>query len=98
MDLKDEVNKAVDDLFGKYIVKSTKIAKERKEIPLVQDTQHQTPALDKGEVDQIKELTARMLRRLNLAVKSDSWGHRLYYSYQFLQIAMSIANRITKRK
>jgi len=97
MELRDEVDKAVDNLFGKYTAKSEEIAKERKEIPLVQDKQHKTPALGRVEINQIKELTARMLRSLNLAVKSDSWGHRLFYSYQFMQIAMNIASRVTRR-
>jgi hypothetical protein len=98
MELKDEVDKAVDDLFGKYTVKEKEVAKENKEIPLVQDQQHEIPPPDKTEVDQIKQLTSLMLKRLSMAVKSDSWGHRLYYSYQFVQIAMNIANRITRRK
>ncbi len=98
MENMDEIDQAVDNLFGKYTYKSKDTAKEKREIPLVQDKQHKIPPPDKGEVDQIKELTAKMLRRLSLAVKSDSWGHRLYYSHQFLQIAMSIAILVTKRK
>lgn len=98
MDIKDEVDKAVDNLFGKYTVKSKEIAKEAKEIPLVQDKQHKTPALGKNEVEQIKALTASMLKLLSLAVKADSWGLRLYYSHQFLQIAMSVSKLVTVRK
>jgi hypothetical protein len=98
MEIKDEIDRAVDDLFGKYTIKSQEVAKERNEIPLAQDQQNQVPPPDKAEVEQIKKLTALMLKRLNLAVKSENWGHRIYFSFQFVQIAMTIANRVTAKK
>jgi len=93
----DEIDRAVDNLFGQYKVDPKEVAREKKEIPLVHDKTQRIPAPDKGEVDEIKLLTSKMLKRLNQAVKSDSWGHRLYYSHQFLQIAMGIAKRVTKK-
>jgi len=45
----DEIDKAVDNLFGKYTFKSKDVAKEKKEIPLVQDKQHKIPPPGKGE-------------------------------------------------
>jgi ribosomal protein S25 len=94
----DEIDKAVDKLFGPYKVKSKDILEDKLDIPHVPDKKNKIIPPDKGEIDQIKLLTAKMLKRLNQAVKSDSWTHRLYYSHQFMQIAMSIAKRITKRK
>ena len=98
MELKDEVDKAVDDLFGRYKVKPTELAQAKNEIPFVQEQQQQTPTLEKADIEQIKELTAMLLRRLSLAAKAESWWHRLYYSQQFLQIAMAITKLVTKRK
>ncbi len=93
----DEIDNVVDQLFGPYKVDPKTIAKEKKEIPLVQDKTQRIPAPGKQEVNEIKELTSKMLKRLNQAVRSESWGHRLYYSHQFLQIAMSISRRVTKK-
>ena len=49
-------------------------------------------------IKKIKLETAKMLRYLSMALKSDNWWHKLYYSHKFVRKSMYIAQVITKRK
>ncbi len=48
-------------------------------------------------IKEIKMETAKMLRYLSSAIKSDNWWHKLYYSHKFVRKSMYIAQVITKR-
>ena len=49
-------------------------------------------------IKEIKMETAKMLRYLSTAIKSDNWWHKLYYSHKFVRKSMYIAQVITKRQ
>lgn len=49
-------------------------------------------------IKEIKLETAKMLRHLSMAIKSENWWHKLYYSNKFVRNAMYISQIITKRK
>lgn len=50
------------------------------------------------DIKEIKKQTAKMLRHLHKAIKSENWWHKLYYANKFLFIAMSISKTVTKRE
>jgi len=50
------------------------------------------------DIAEIKKQTAKMLRHLHKAIKSENWWHKLYYANKFLLIAGNITKTITKRK
>lgn len=50
------------------------------------------------DIIEIKKQTAKMLRHLHKAIKSENWWHKLYYANKFLFIAMSISKTVTKRE
>jgi hypothetical protein len=49
-------------------------------------------------IAKIKKQTARMLRHLHKAIKSENWWHKLYYANKFLLLAVTISKTITKRE
>ena len=49
-------------------------------------------------IAKIKEQTAKMLRHLHKAIKSENWWHKLYYANKFLLLAVTISKTITKRE
>lgn len=50
------------------------------------------------DIGKIKKQTAKMLRHLHKAIKSENWWHRLYYANKFMLLAMTISKTITKRE
>ena len=49
-------------------------------------------------IAKIKKQTAKMLRHLHKAIKSENWWHKLYYANKFLLLAVTISKTITKRE
>ena len=49
-------------------------------------------------IAKIKKQTAKLLRHLHKAIKSENWWHRLYYANKFMLLAMTISTTITKRE
>ncbi len=50
------------------------------------------------DIAKIKVQTARMLRHLHKAIRSENWWHKLYYANKFLLLAVTISKTITKRE
>ena len=50
------------------------------------------------DIAKIKVQTAKMLRHLHKAIRSENWWHKLYYANKFLLLAVTISKTITRRE
>jgi hypothetical protein len=79
---------------AKAAIKAQKVAAARK------STQGKAAAKVSVPVDiaKIKIQTAKMLRHLHKAIRSENWWHKLYYANKFLLLAVTISKTITRRE